>query len=221
MSFHLTETQTLHAVAFGDEQTLLEDLQQRIEVAAQEARQMPEVVESDAVQQAAGAHLARLKKAGRNLHQHAKYLGEKVSDAKESALAALIDSAVDTQKIDYKGLVEVGQQENRARYTARAIEHLTERLIPLAQLAALREESHAAVTFARALEQMAQERAERLLTQLREAVTEEVVLPVDVSKGVCGALMAQAAEYRTRAMQLSETADHIEESVTHRMGTNL
>ena len=48
MSFHLTETQTLHAVAFGDEQALLEDLQQRIEVAAQEARQMPEVVESDA-----------------------------------------------------------------------------------------------------------------------------------------------------------------------------
>ena len=69
------------------------------------------------------------------------------------------------------------------------------------------------MTRARALEQVAQERAEKLLGQLRDAVSEEVILPVDLSKGVAGALLAQASEYKRRAVQLSEHADGLEKTI--------
>ena len=103
--------------------------------------------------------------------------------------------------------------ENRSRQATRAIERLVERLLPCAQLVRLREESHAAITRARALEGIAQERAEKLLEQLRDAVSEEVVLPVDLSKGVAGALLAQASELKRQALQLSENADSIEKTL--------
>ena len=48
---------------------------------------------------------------------------------------------------------------------------------------------------------------------MREAVGEEMVLPVDLSKGVSGALLAQAAELKHRALQLSANANSIEKSL--------
>ena len=82
--------------------------------------------------------------------------------------------------MDFKGLSEILSLESRSRQTSRAIERLVERLIPLALWTRLREESHAAIALARALEGLAQERAERVLDQLREAVGEEMILPVDL-----------------------------------------
>jgi hypothetical protein len=38
-------------------------------------------------------------------------------------------------------------------------------------------------------------------------------LPVDLSKGVSGALLAQAAELKYRALQLSANADSIQRSL--------
>ena len=84
--------------------------------------------------------------------------------------------------------------------------------IPLERIAHLREESHAAMVRAKALERVAGERAEKLLGKLRDAVSEEVVLPVDMSKGVSGSLVAQAAEYRRRAVAISENADRLEKA---------
>ena len=77
----------------------------------------------------------------------------------------------------------------------------------------MREESHAAITLARALEAAAQERAERVLDQMREAVGEEMILPVDLSKGVAGALLERADDLRQRGVQLSSNADKIEKSL--------
>lgn len=108
---------------------------------------------------------------------------------------------------------ELAALEGRHRQASRAIERLVERLIPGAQLLRLRGESHAHAARARALEQVAQERAEKLLGQLRDAVSEEVVLPVDMSKGVSGALLAQAAELKHRALQFSENADAMEKKM--------
>jgi hypothetical protein len=68
------------------------------------------------------------------------------------------------------------------------------------------------MTRARAIEKIAQERAERILGQIREAVSEEMVLPVDLSKGVAGALLAHASELKKLAVQQSENADRIEKS---------
>jgi hypothetical protein len=56
---------------------------------------------------------------------------------------------------------------------------------------------------ARALERIAQERAEKVLKQLRGAVSEEMVLPVDMSKGVAGALLSRAAGLKRLAVQVS------------------
>src|SRR5665213_3655792 len=59
-------------------------------------------------------------------------------------------------------------------------------------------------------ERIAQERAEKVLEQLRGAVREEMVLPVDMSKGVAGALLARAAGLKRLAVQVSDNADRIE-----------
>jgi len=132
---------------------------------------------------------------------------------RKSALDAVIQSAANAEKLDFKAFSALAVLENQIRQARHAIERLVERLIPLALWARLREESHAAITLARALEGIAQERAERVLEQLREAVGEEMVLPVDLSKGVSGALLAQAAEHKHRALQLSANADSIEKSL--------
>jgi len=213
MSFDIARTPTLHAVATGDEQQLVEDLQQRVEAALRQAKAAPAVVEAAEAECRAEQHLESLQKAERALNQFAKQTGEKLAAMRETALDAVIQSAATGGKLDFKAFAEVAMLESRSRQATRAIERLVERLLPLAQWARLREESHAAITRARALESIAQERAERVLDQLREAVGDEVVLPVDLSKGVSGALLAQAAELKSRALQLSGNADSIEKSL--------
>ena len=213
MDFDLARTPTLQAVATADERRLVEDLQQRVEAAAGEAEELPEVVAAVEAHSRAEVHLAQLQKAERALNALAKDAGEKLVTLRESALDGMIRCAGTGEKLDFKALSEVSALEARARHASRAIERLVERLIPCAQLVRLREESHAAMTRARALEAIAQERAEKLLGQLRDAVSEEVVLPVDLSKGVAGALLAQAAEYKRRAMQLSGNADGLEKTI--------
>jgi len=213
MSFDIARTPTLHAVATGDEQQLVEDLQQRVAEAVQRAGETTAVMEAAEAQRAAEQQLARLQKAERSLNQFAKLTGEKLGVMREAALDALIQSAVSGDKLDFKALTELAALENRGRQATRAIERLVERLIPRALWTRLQEDSHAAMARARALEDIAQERAERVLDQLREAVGEEVVLPVDLSKGVSGALLAQAADLKARAIQLSENAQAIEKSL--------
>lgn len=213
MSFDIAETPTLHAVASGDEQQLAEDLQQRVEAAVRQAEEAPAMMEAAEAARQAGRHLASLQKAERALNRFAKETGEKLAATREAALDAVIQSAVTADKLDFKALSTLAALENQSRQASRAIERLVERLLPLAQWARLREESHAAATRARVLEGIAQERAERVLEQLREAVGEEMVLPVDLSKGVSGALLAQATELKTRAVQLSANADAIEKSL--------
>jgi len=213
MSFDIARTPTLHAVATGDEQQLVEDLQQRVAEAVQRAGETTAVMEAAEAQRAAEQQLARLQKAERSLNQFAKLTGEKLGVMREAALDALIQSAVSGDKLDFKALTELAALENRGRQATRAIERLVERLIPRALWTRLQEDSHAAMARARALEDIAQERAERVLDQLREAVGEEVVLPVDLSKGVSGALLAQAADLKARAIQLSENAEAIEKSL--------
>jgi hypothetical protein len=213
MSFDIARTPTLQAVATGDEHRLVEDLQQRVEVAARQVEELPEVRAAAEAQNRAGEHLAQLQRAERALNLFARDAGEKLGALRESALDGIIRSAANGDKLDFKSLNEVATLENRSRQATRAIERLVERLLPCAQLVRLREESHAALTRARALEGIAQARAEKLLGHLRDAVSEEVVLPVDLSKGVAGALLGQASEFKRLALQLSENADSIERTL--------
>ena len=218
MSFDIARTPTLHAVATGDEQQLVEDLQERVEAAIRQAEATPAVVEAAAAQQRAEQHFQSLQKAERALNQFVKSAGEKLSAMREAALDAVIESAAGADKLDFKGFSELGVLESRSRQATRAIEKLVERLLPLALWTRLREESHAAVTLARVLEGVAQERAERVLDQLREAVGEEMILPVDLSKGVAGALLARAEDLKQRGVQLSSNADSIEKTFEKTLG---
>ena len=213
MSFDIARTPTLQAVATGDEQRLVEDLHERVEAAARQAEALPEVIAAAEAQNRAEEHLAQLQRAERALNRFARDAGEKLGALRESALDGIIRSAANGEKLDFKSLSEVATLENRSRQASRAIERLVERLLPCAQLVRLREESHAAMTRARALEGIAQERAEKLLGHLHDAVSEEVVLPVDLSKGVAGALLGQASEFKRLALQLSENADSIEKNI--------
>ena len=147
----------------------------------------------------------KLQKAERALNQFAKETGEKLATMRETAIEAVIQSAANADKLDFKALSLLATLENQMQHARHAIERLVERLLPLALWARLREESHAAMTRARALESIAQERAERVLDQLRDAVGDEIVLPVDLSKGVSGSLLARAAGLRIARCSFQRT----------------
>jgi hypothetical protein len=217
MSFDIAQTPTLQAVATLDQQLLVEELQQRVDAAAQQAGELPEVVAALETLRQAEGHLAGLKKAERALNEFSRDTSQKLMALREASLDSLIQAAGSGEKLEFKPLRELAVLESRNRQASRAIERLIEHLIPGAQLLRLRGESHAHSARARALEQLAQERAEKLLGQMRDAVSEEVVLPVDMSKGVSGALLAQAAEWKHRALQLSENADNIEKTMRRQL----
>ena len=210
MSFDIAKTPTLQAIATENEQQLADDLQQRVDAGLRQAEEQPEVIEATEAQRLAEAHLAKLQKAERALSAFAKEMGDKISAFRGAALDGIIESAASGSKPDFKALTELAVIETRSRHASRAIERLVEQRIPVALIARLRGESHAALAKARAIERIAQERAERLLGQLRDAVSEEVVLPVDMSKGVSGALLAYAARHKSHAIQISENADQLE-----------
>jgi hypothetical protein len=216
MSIDLAQTPTLQAVATGDERALVEDLEQRVETAVRKALSQPDVIAAEENERAGAERLAKLTRAERTLNGHARQIAERTAEACEAALDALIEAAAIGEKLDYKPLTELFALEHRGRYLSRTLERLVETRLPLERIAHLREASHTAMVRAKALEQVARERAEKLLGQLRDAVTEEVVLPVDMSKGVSGALVAQAAEYRRRGVAISENADHLEKTCVKR-----
>jgi hypothetical protein len=217
MSFHVADTPTLQAVATEDEHLLTQDLQARVEEAAGQAEAQPEVVEATEAHRVAQERLERLRIAERALNKFAKQSREHLNDLSQAALDALVESAA-AGKLEFKKLSEQVTVENQIRAMTRAIEKLTEHRLPLALIAGLREEAHALQSRARAMERIAQERAEKVLGQLRDAVTEEVVLPVDMSKGVVGALLSRAAAYKRSAVQVSESADRIEREYQDRYG---
>jgi hypothetical protein len=211
-SLNIAQTPTLQVVASGDERRLVDDLQNKIDEALQLVEQSPEVLKAKTALDTAAQQVARFKTAERTLNQWAKDLGERISAAREKALDGLVEAAGSGDKPDFKPATEVAALENRSRHTTKTIERLVERLIPLAEIAKLREESHAALTRAKALERIAEERARRIIEHLHGAVSEEIVLPVDFSKGVSGALLAYATEYKAQAVQLSERADQMEKA---------
>ncbi len=218
MSFDLARTPTLEAVSTKDQQALAQDLQKRAEesIAAAEAR--PEVAAARAAQQKAETRLAQLRKAERALSGYARDSREQMAVAEGAAIEAIVESAAAKAKIDFKKLEGLATLENQNRVASRAIEHLIEKLIPLAQIANLREEAHALMAEARAVDEIAQERAQKVLGAIRDAVTEEMVLPVDMSKGVAGALVAHAIRLKHRAVEISENADRLERAYQERAG---
>jgi hypothetical protein len=216
MSFDIARTPTLEAVATQDEQLLAHDLQKRLEQSILAAEAQDDVVKAVEEQRTAEDKLTKLRKAERSLTQFAKASREQALAAAQTALDGVIESAMFNEKPDLKKVTGLLAMENQNQFTVRAIERLVEHQIPLAKIASLREESHALMTRARAAERIAQERAERILGQVRDAVTEEMVLPIDLSKGVSGALLAHAAGLKRMAIQISANADEMEKSYCER-----
>lgn len=216
MNFDLARTPKLEAVTTQDEQALAQDLQKRVEKAVAAAQAREDVAEACAAHRTLEERLAQLRKAERALTACAKQSREQMAAAERAAMDAIIESAAAEKKLDFRKLDSLAAMENQNRVTSRAIEHMVERMIPLAHIASLRAESHALIMRARAIEQIAQERAEKVLGVLRDAVSEEMVLPVDMSKGVAGALVAHASALRRCAMQLSESADEMERAYQKR-----
>jgi len=215
VDFHITETPTLHFVATEDEQKLSHDLQERLAESLAQAGEQAEVMATAEATRAADERLQQMKKAERTLHQHARESNQEMTGVADKTLGSIIASAAEGAPVftQIKDLITI---EARIRYAGRALERLVEHVIPLAQIAHLRADSQELLTRARAIEKIAQERAERVLGQLREAVSEEMVLPVDMSKGVAGALLAHAGGLKRLAVQQAENADRIEKAYTAR-----
>jgi hypothetical protein len=210
MNFDLVDTPTLQAVATADERVLVQDLEKRVEEAFEQADKQPEVAESAGLLKTAEGQLASLQTAARTLNQEAKALNKEIAAATEGALDGLIQSAAQGRP-DFEKSRDVAALEHKNRLASRALERLVEHLTPLAQIAQLRAESQALATRGRALEHIAHERAEKVLSQIWEAVSEEMVLPVDMSKGVAGALLIRAGEMRRRSVEVSANADRLEQ----------
>jgi hypothetical protein len=217
MSFHLSQTPTLEAVSTDDDARLAEDLQARVAEAVAQAEAMPDAKAAAEASQTAAAKLDQLRTAERSLHQCAKEARTKLDEIGKAAMDALVDAAARGAKPEWTKAEDANVIEIQIRHSGRTLERLTEHLIPLAQIASLREESHALEAQARALEAIAQERAEKVLGQIRAAVKEEMVLPVDMSKGVAGALLNRAKDQRRRAVQLSGEADELEQTYRDRL----
>ncbi len=218
MSFELSDTPTLEAVANEDEKLLEQDLKAKVDAALETIQENEEVTEALEAQQAAAEQLAKLRAAERTLNAQVTDARKAAGQLAESAIEAMVNKAAGGLKLEARKINEVSNLENQIRFTARAIERLSEHLIPLGHIASLRAESHALMTQVRALHAMAHARAERLLGQIREAVSEEMVLPVDLSKGVSGALLARANSIKLRALQLSKSADGLEQDYLKRRG---
>ncbi len=158
-----------------------------------------------------------MKKAERSLHQYARESNSEMASVAEKTLGVIIDSAAEG-KPAFTKLSDLMAIEARIRYTGRALERLVEHLIPLAQIAHLRADSHELLTRARADRKNRTGARGAGAGQLREAVSEEIVLPVDMSKGVAGALLAHASGLKRLAVQQAENADRIEKAYTARAG---
>jgi hypothetical protein len=216
MSFHLSQTPTLEAVSTDDEQLLSQDLQARVAEAVAQAHAQPEVAAAIELARATTEELTRLRSAERALHQLAKDSRAKLEQIGQQALDALVDAAAGGGSPEWKKASEAAAIEDQIRYAGRAIERLAEHSIPLAHIASLREEAHSLEAQSRALEAIAEERAKKVLAQIRGAVSDEMVLPVDFSKGVAGALIARAKEWRYRGVQMAAEADELEQSYRDR-----
>jgi len=216
MSFDLAQTPTVEAVSTVDEALLTQDLRARVEESIRMADESTEVTAAMEAQSIAIEKLARLRKAERSLSAFAKESRERAAAKAKGLLDTIIESAADNAKPEFAKLSEVATIENQNRYAMRAIERMVEHLIPLAQIGSLREESHALMTRARVIERIAQDRAEKVLGKLRDAVSDEIVLPVDMSKGVAGALIAHAVELKRCAVQISTNADELERAYERR-----
>ena len=219
MSYQLSETPTLEAVATGDEALLERDLQAKVEEAVRQAEATPAVAAATGAQAAAAGRLAHLRTAERVLNRQSKEARDQAAMMGAAVLDSLVESAGsgDAGSVEVKKVAQLAAVEDRIRFTGRAIERLAEQQIPVAEIASMREESHALMAQCRALEQMAQERAEKVLGQIRAAVSEEMVLPVDMSKGVAGALLARAAGLKSRAVRISQQADEVERAFQARV----
>ncbi len=222
MSFDIAVTPTLQAVATPNEELLAKELQARVQESIAFAEQRSEVAEAMEAQRAAEERVARLRKAERALSRYFKETREQTAAATESAMDAIIESALiaaltGSDRPDFKKLQSLSVLENHGRYAGRAIERIVEHLLPMAEIAGLRADAFALMTRVRSVEAVAQDRAEKVLGQMRDAVTEEMVLPVDMSKGVSGALLAHASGLKRRAVQISENADRLERSYRDRL----
>jgi hypothetical protein len=218
MSFDIAVTPTLQAVATPDEELLAQTLQARVRQAIASAEQQREVIDAVEVQQAAEQRAARLRKAERSLSRYSQETREQTAEAAGAAMDAIIESVAATNdRPDFKKLQALSILENHGKYAGRAIERIVEHLLPMAEIASLRAEAFALMSRARAVEAVAQDRAEKVLGQMRDAVTEEMVLPVDMSKGVAGALLIHAAGLKRCAVQISENADRLERSYSDRL----
>jgi len=208
-NFDIAQTKTLEAVTTTDEQARSADLQKRVADALGEAEKDRQVIEAAEASAAAADRLAKLRAAQRTLNEYARAMRDRFAKSSAAVVDAVIESAA-AGKPEFGKLSEVVAIETRNRYASRALEQIAETLIPAAQIASLRAESHAMEARARAVRGIAQERAERVLEQMRGAVTEEIALPVDLSKGVAGALLEHAEGLKRRAVQISEQADEME-----------
>jgi hypothetical protein len=216
MSFDIAKTPTLEAVATADEQVLAQDLQNRVAESLSAAEKQPEVIDAAESQRVAAERLETLRASQRVLNQYAKDSRDRLARASRAMIDTIIDSAVAKGKPDFAKSGELATIENHNRYASRALEQIAEHLIPQAQIISLRGESHAMLARARVVERIAQERAEKVLARMREAVTDEMVLPVDLSKGVAGALITHADALKRRAIQMSQSADELERSYSAR-----
>ena len=130
MSFDISRTPTLEAVATQDEQLLAQDLQKRVEEAIGSAESHEEIVAAAEGHRIAEDRLAKLRKAERALSQFSKTSREQAAATTQIVLDGVIESAISGDKPDLKKVAGLIVMESQTHFAMRAIERLVEHLIP-------------------------------------------------------------------------------------------
>src|SRR6185503_17252734 len=93
MSYHLSQTPTLEAVASGDEKLLALDLQARVDEAVKQAEGSPAVVQAAEAQAAAAERLTRLRAAERELNRQSREARDRSAKLVQALLDTLVENA--------------------------------------------------------------------------------------------------------------------------------
>lgn len=175
-----------------------EGFQSKFDSVFTEVHEREDVKAATAQAEQLGVARERLLRAQKNLYARQSEVAKSVRLIRENAAPVLIhDFGDESPQIDTAKLVEKSlalQEEERLLVVA--IQRLLEEELPSATIQHHRMEAERLALTASALEQAAEERAQRLAQMVAQAADFEGEIAVDTSSGLSGALLRAAAELR-------------------------
>lgn len=206
----LRETPQLYLGTAIDEAKRSESMRARATQAIAEAESEPLAAQLISQHKAAVDGVKRLDNAARFLRQHAQELSGRSEALECDYMERLVEDAGEGRAPDPESLSAAVALEHQRGIALRAIDRISDRLRPAAELERLQAESMACLAISNSLIEIANARAGRLMERLAEAANDEICLPVDTRQGLIGAILAEATAFEERAGKLVQERSKLE-----------